>query len=272
MIRRALLCGALVLASSAWAGQPCEPATQDLEDTTKAADLANQVATFADASSDEVMLIARVGQDLSKYGLYFSHMGFLVKDHPKGKWLIVHKLNDCGTAHSAIFDEGLLNFFSDTPYKYEAGLWRLKPDVQVRLKKALLSRKAEDLHQRNYSMLAYPFSTKYQNSNGWVLELLAFSMAPEFEADSREGAQSWLKKEGYLPTTLELGAGTRLGARISKANIAFDDHPDDQRWNGKIQTVTVKSTVDWLERKGACQDVTCAAKHIVLRPAAPQLR
>lgn len=241
-----------------WAGQPCAETPPHPENLANAVTLAKRVADAADTMNDEVILIARVGQDLSKYGLYFSHMGFLVKDHPKGRWSVVHKLNECGTAKSALYDEGLTNFFSDNPVKYEGGLWRIKPEMQARLKKALLSRKAEDFNQPAYSMLAYPFSEKYQNSNGWALELLAFSLAPEYEADTRKAAQSWLKQERYVPTTLELGAGTRLGARVTKANIAFDDHPEELRWNNKIQTVTVKSVMDWLERKEACQDLLCA--------------
>lgn len=127
-----------------WAGQPCTETPPHPENLANAVTLAKRVADAADTMNDEVILIARVGQDLSKYGLYFSHMGFLVKDHPKGRWSIVHKLNECGTAKSALYDEGLTNFFSDNPVKYEGGLWRIKPEMQARLKKALLSRKAED--------------------------------------------------------------------------------------------------------------------------------
>jgi hypothetical protein len=257
-VRRAAFIGLLTAALPVWAGQVCEPRDITTAESLQSLTLAKKVEQVVDKLDDDVLLIARVGQDLSKYGLYYSHMGFLVKDHPKGRWSIVHKLNECGTATSAIFDEGLTNFFSDNPVKLEGGLWRLKPEVQARLKRVLLSRKVNDFNQPAYSMVAYPFSEKYQNSNGWVLEVLAFGLAPEYEADTRKTAQSWLKREGYVPTTLELGAGTRLGARISKANVAFDDHPDELRWNGKIQTVTVRSVIDWLEKEQACRDPECA--------------
>lgn len=263
-MKRLAIAALFALALPAWAGQACEPHEVTANQSMQSLGLAKKVEKVVDGFDDEVILIARVGQDLSKYGLYFSHMGFLVKDHPKGRWSIVHKLNDCGTAKSAIFDEGLTNFFSDDPVKLEGGLWRLKPEVQAKLKKILLGRKAEDFHQPAYSMVAYPFSEKYQNSNGWVLEVLAFSLAPEYEADNRKNAQAWLKKEGYQPSTLELGTMTRLGARISKANIAFDDHPEELRWNGKIQTVTVKSVIDWLEKEQACVDPECKTASVTL--------
>ena len=40
----------------------------------------------------------------------------------------------------------------------------------------------------------------------------------------------------------------RLGARISAANVSFDDHPNDKRFGGRIETVTADSVFAWLER------------------------
>jgi hypothetical protein len=65
---------------------------------------------------------------------------------------------------------------------------------------------------------------------------------------AREQAQAWLKFKGYEPTTLKLGPLTRLGGRITAANVAFDDHPNDKRFSDRIETVTVDSVFDWLQR------------------------
>jgi hypothetical protein len=107
------------------------------------------------------------------------------------------------------------------------------------------------LHTVAYNMLAYPWAQTYQQSNQWALETLAFAMEPA--ASSRERAQAWLQFKGYQPTTLRLGALTRLGARISSANIAFDDHPSDKRFSDRIETVTVDSVLHWLQRSGLGQ-------------------
>lgn len=56
--------------------------------------------------------------------------------------------------------------------------------------------------------------------------------------------------KGYEPTTLRLGAMTRLGARMSAANVAFDDHPNDQRFADRIETVSADSDFQWLQRAG----------------------
>jgi len=49
---------------------------------------------------------------------------------------------------------------------------------------------------------------------------------------------------------LDIPAVTRLGARMTAANIAFDDHPNEKRYAGRIETVTVDSVFEWLERSG----------------------
>ena len=49
---------------------------------------------------------------------------------------------------------------------------------------------------------------------------------------------------------LRIGALQRLGARVTSAHIAFDDHPNDKRFADRIETVGVDSVFAWLERSG----------------------
>lgn len=265
-MRRILACAALVLAAQqAAAGTPCEGRAPSPELTRMSMQIADATRTALEGVDDDVVLIARAGQDLSRYRLTYSHIAFAVREHPAGAWSVVHKLNSCGTATSSLYDEGLLNFFSDSPYRYQAGIWRLAPQAQARLKKALLGKKARDYHEPQYSLVAYPFSTRYQNSNGWALEMLAFALAPEDEANTRVTAQEWLKANGFQPTELDLGTLTRLGARVSKANVSFDDHPSELRWKGRIQTVTVDSIVTWLRTlPNGCQAMGCPETRVEL--------
>jgi hypothetical protein len=37
---------------------------------------------------------------------------------------------------------------------------------------------------------------------------------------------------------------------MTAANVAFDDHPNDKRFSGRIETVTVDSVFAWLQRSG----------------------
>ena len=57
-----------------------------------------------------------------------------------------------------------------------------------------------------------------------------------------------MKVKGYETTVLRTSPMTRLGARVAAANNAFDDHPSDRRCSGRIETVTVDSVFDWLQR------------------------
>ena len=265
------LIAALVVvgAQAATAGTPCEQGTPDAQTTAKAFSMAEKTREALGALDDQVVLIARAGQNLRRYGLGYSHMGFAVRQSDGG-WALVHKLNQCGTATSALYDEGLVNFFSDSPFRYQAGIWRLEPAVQNRLARALSGKKANDYHEPAYSMLAYPFSTKNQNSNGWLLEVLAFTLAPQDEANTRTSAQAWLRSQAYAPGTLELGTFTRLGARLTRANVSFDDHPDEQRWAGRIQTVTVDSVLQWLRTlPDGCRDKGCPEIRVELEDREP---
>ncbi|MFO0443986.1 MAG: DUF2145 domain-containing protein, partial [Betaproteobacteria bacterium] len=106
--------------------------------------------------------------------------------------------------------------------------------------------RVQRLHEPAYSMVAYPWARRYQQSNQWALETLALALEPG--GDTRERAQSWLRFKGYEPTVLRIPALTRLGARVGSAHIAFDDHPGALRYADHIETVTVDSVFAWLER------------------------
>jgi len=97
-------------------------------------------------------------------------------------------------------------------------------------------------------MVAYPWATDYQQSNQWAIELMAVAMGAR--GASRDAAQDWLKSAGYEPTELHVSTLQRLGARLTTANVSFDDHPNVLRFTGRIRTVTVDSVMAWLQRSG----------------------
>lgn len=246
--RTALAALALALPAFAHAGTPCEPGKTDAASFVNAMTLAEKVWKTLDQSDAQVALIARVGQDLSSYGLRYSHMAFVWRDHPKGRWLVVHELNQCGTAQSALFNEGLGNFFLDNMFAYESVIVVPGPASQARIAATLAAPDGARLHAANYNMLAYPFATTYQNSNQWVLETYAASMS-ELPVSDRAQAQAWLKLAGYQPITISIPAVKRLGARMFRANVAFDDQPFNRRMEGRIDTVTVDSMLRFLRQR-----------------------
>jgi hypothetical protein len=239
-----LIC--LQLQIPALAGRSCETKPSTPKAITMGMELAYKSLQVLEASGAQVALIARVGQDLSAYGVRYSHMGFVLRDHPKGRWLVIHELNACDTAESSLYDEGLGNFFLDDLFAYETKIVIPRAEEQVKLAALLVSNRASQLHSPRYNMLSYAFSTRYQNSNQWLLEVLAASNSvPE----GREQAQAWLQREGYQPDTIKLPTVTRLGARMFRANVAFDDHPFARRMSGLIDTVTVDSVLRFVKRR-----------------------
>jgi hypothetical protein len=257
-VMRPALCCALWAAASgaAQAGRPCENRPPSAHSVERAMSLAEHTSQHLTDSGARVVVLARVGQDLSRYGLRYSHLGLAYRDAPaaggdpsRPVWRVVHKLNQCGTAGSALYRQGLGEFFLDDLYEYEAAVVVLAPHVQAQLLATLRDNtRVAQLNTLAYNMLAYPWATTYQQSNQWALETLA--MTQDVAATTRERAQAWLRLKGYEPTPLHLSAFTRLGARATQANIAFDDHPNSKRFSDRIETVTVDSVFAWLNRSG----------------------
>lgn len=232
-----LLAGAV----NAHAGQACADTPLKPGEVLRSMALAQRTVQALEASGARVALVSRAGQDLSRYQVRYSHMGVAVRDHPRGRWTVVHALNDCGAASSGLYYEGMGNFFLTDLYRFEAQLVIPGSALQARLAALFATRTPLRMHEPRYNMLAYVYSTHYQNSNQWVLETIAAASAPPGDVATREEAQAWLKGLRYQPPTIEIPATVRLGARMFRANIAFDDHPFDRRMAGQIDTVTTEA-------------------------------
>lgn len=287
-LRRTIASLAVVLGAwatlPAQAGRPCEEQPQQAGDVVRGLQLAERTARALDATGAQVLLLARAGQDLRPYGLRWSHLGIVYREAPPapvdepeptlqrtawrqpvadaettrpstaaapGVWRVVHKLNHCGSADAAVYRQGLGEFFLDKPHRYEAAYAVLAPELQARLLPLLKDNEAvARLHEPRYSMVAYPWATAYQQSNQWAVETLAIAAEG---VRTRAQAQAWLQLRGYEPTVLKLGPLTRLGARLTAANVAFDDHPNEKRFADRIETTTVDSVFAWLPRAGLGQ-------------------
>ena len=256
-LRAALLAAAVALAglflfpTRSHAGRSCEQARPTAQQVQQGMALAERTSQALDASGARVVLLARAGQDLGPYGLRWSHVGIAYKTE-EGPWRVAHKLNQCGTAVAGLYRQGLGEFFLDDPWRYEAAWSVPSPAVQSKLVALLAASPAAGigrLHTPAYSLVSYAWADRYQQSNQWAIETLALAMAPSTLTDRRQ-AQAWLRGNGYAPTTLRLGPMTRLGGRMSKANVAFDDHPNEKRFADRIETVTADSVFAWLQRSG----------------------
>jgi hypothetical protein len=235
---------ALVLSLPAHAGRSCEIKPPEANRIEKGLTLAERTQVALNSSGANVVMLARAGQDLSKYGLRYSHLGWAYKS-ANGQWLVVHKLNSCGSADASIYRQGLGEFFLDDPYRFETAWVVPKLEVQEKLLALLQdSARMTAMHSKPYSVVSHAWATKYQQSNQWALETLAVAM--DGNIGTREQAQAWLKYKNYQPSVLKISALTRLGGRMTSANIAFDDHPNEKRFSDQIETITVDSMFSWM--------------------------
>lgn len=249
LVKAALLCLLFIQMTLSFAGTNCNNSPLKPEVYSRAAKQALALKNDLNRTQAKVALIARVGSDLSKYGLHYSHLGIAIKDFPgrKNKWTVVHLLNKCGTARSAIHAQGLMNFFLDDLFNMDYQITVLDPALQTKLDHTLRTPQVNKIHNAHYSMLAYPFSTRYQNSNQWVLE---FIEATDSGKPDRASVQKQLQAKHYKATLITLDAFTKLGASLFKANVRFDDHPAMEQRSNRYSSITVDSVVDYLQKQG----------------------
>lgn len=275
-LRPLLLCGALLGAALTAQAEPqCEEHHPTPQSLAAMFDVALTAGETLDAlDSVDVVIIARGGQDLSKYGLRHSHLAFLLRE-ADGNWRAVHLLNHCKSPQSELFREGLSTFIGESGSHTDLRIGVPTPAVR----KALIAMltppaiQARALHEPRYSVVAYPFRDEYQNSNQWVLEVLAAALAHEDDGTlliKRAQAQAWLKERDYRPSTLHIGVAKRLGARFFVPNAAVTDHPASERISGNYSVVTVESVFDFLAQRHALQQELTVAHVPVDGAAAPK--
>ncbi len=269
MLRTALAIALALFTFAAHAGQACTEKRLAPDEVRAALTLALDVEQALDRADAHVAIVARAGRDLTRYGLRYSHVAFAWRDHPRGAWTMVEELNACGTATSALFDDGFGDFFLDDMFAYEAAIVVPSPAVQRRIGALLAARAAGRLHEPRYNLVAYPWSTRYQNSNQWVLEATAAALA-EHETGGRAEAQAWLRAQRFRPATIHVFALERLGGELTRANVAFDDHPLDRRMAGAIDVVSAESVLAFVRRidPGATTIVLSVGRPMAV-PSAP---
>lgn len=231
------------------AGQACAERSATPEGSAKSAQLSSQVRNLLEHQQHSFVLVARSGVDLSEFGLGHSHVGVAWRDHPRGRWFTFHLLNRCGTGQSELVEQGLEDFYNVELHDYVALVAAPSFSMQVKLQKAFFSQIATTLHEREYNMIAHPFSTKYQNSNQWILEVMATAMSPDGQVVSRGAVQAWLKSNGFVPSLIPIGPGKRAGARLFSPHVRFSDHTDEEWQAGRYAVVSVESVLAFIKLK-----------------------
>jgi hypothetical protein len=235
------LAAALLLAAGgvAQAGSPPRGCDRPIEVTATQQDrllrFAAVVREALAASGAEMALIARSGTDLSRFGLRYSHAGVALADGLGMPWAVRQLYYACAEGQPRLFDQGLAGFVSGSDDASVGYVRLLLPPPEAATQWADAARDkplALGLLNARYSANAYAFSTRYQNCNQWVAELIAAATAG---TTAREDAQAWLQREGYAPQPVHASPWLMLAGRFVPW-LHFDDHPPEQLAAGAVQT------------------------------------
>lgn len=209
----------------------------------------------------------------------FSHVGFLVRNHPnapalkpgEGKmWRTRHMLRPCEIKDPKtefekiqqrdlnvpyLWDEGALNFFADNPHELKIRYLVPAPELQDALMRTVFRENIYELNSRYYNAAANWRNTKESNSNQWVLEVLAAATRPASQVQSRRDAQEILAKMNYRPTKILFQGHKALayipGARKIAPYLTY--HAEEQPYyqkGGLGEVISALSVEDFMERNG----------------------
>jgi hypothetical protein len=226
-------------------------------------------------SGQGVALVSRAGTDLSRFEMRYSHAGLALKASDNTPWSVRQLYYVCDEAAPKLYDQGLAGFLiganqSELGY---LSVVMLPPLEGAALERAALDkRRALQLLAADYSANAYPFSTRYQNCNQWVAELLAATLGDLGEgADNelRPQAQAWLKAQGYRPASFEIGFKPLLwGAVAFIPWVHNDDHPAEDLAAARYR-VSMPASIEAFvkDRMAAAQRIEFChnGKHVLVR-------
>jgi hypothetical protein len=206
------------------------------------------------ASGQPMALLARSGLDLARFGIRYSHAGISLQASQNTPWSVRQLYYACDEQKPRIFDQGMAGFVLGTDNAaigYVSAVL-LPPAAATAVESAALdNRQALALLHPAYSANAYAYGLRYQNCNQWVIEMLAMALgdlgAPDDAAQdlapniaqntapgsadrptppaARAQAQTWLRQQGYLPSTVNVGSRLLMWAGAFIPLIHSDDHP-----------------------------------------------
>jgi hypothetical protein len=91
----------------------------------------------------------------------------------------------------------------------------------------------------------------YQNSNEWVLEVIAMAQGRLRGQTilNRADAQKMHEALGYRGSKVQVSFFEQLFGGLFKPNVAFSDHPHEAFHNGWFEFVSVRSIKEYLARQ-----------------------
>ena len=188
-----------------------------------------RIKAALEGSGQRVALVARSGIDLSRFAQRYSHAGVSLRASRATPWAVRQLYFDCERRQARLFDQGLAAFVlgTDDPDLGFLSVLLLPAAAADEVERAALDDElALQLLGASYSANAYPFDTRHQNCNQWLVELLGVAWGGLARGDDLRGrAQGWLQGAGYQPTRIELRPPLWTGLAAFVPWLHTDDHP-----------------------------------------------
>ena len=242
-----------------------------------ALEMGGKLVKLANDNNATVLLVSRAGSDMSNRTFYqggkevkqkFSHIGIMHKISLKDgrtAWRFTHLLNTCAGPTSDIYTQKVPQFFLDDPYKYDVIVTipsqKLQDGISAVLEEGRVvemdqnkeeevglvkAGTAKALHHDRYNNIANPFSMMYQNSNMWVLSVIA---AAQSGLKTRAEVQKYYESTTrFEPTQVKLGFFTRTIGVGFASNSANDDKTPEEMSSGKLNFVSASGTHKYVEQ------------------------
>ncbi len=230
--------------------ETCQTKSLASASLSSASNQAVKLLSRLNKSDTNIAILARVGGDLSSKGLKYTHAGIAWRKDPFDKWKVTHMLNNCGTANSKIYQQGLLDFFLDDPHSYDSLITIPRKNLADHLLQIVLKKDFEKVLTLKYSMIAYPRSTEFQNSNQWVLETIAVAQGRirGINIENRLQAQTLLDHNRFKGTYVRIWFLEAVMGGFFKNNVYFRDHTEEEKASGRYEFVSARSITDYLKQ------------------------
>jgi len=127
----------------------------------------------------------------------------------------------------------------------EAGIIIPSPALQRRILAVMASEDYQALHHENYSLLSNPHDAEFQNSNEFLLDVMAAAL---WETTDREQLKVNLAAH-FQPARVRLNVFERLFGPIVDRRVEFADH------DGGVYTTTFGSIADFVDSNAYALEV-----------------
>jgi hypothetical protein len=232
------------MCSSSFAGSK-QVVTDGLISPQELVPFAKKVEQYAASKGARIFLIARLGSPKSELpdDIEFTHVGLAVYSDITTRTGEVVRGYAIHNLYQNADDLSVSNLVMDYPVDFFMGVAELKAGIiiptlqlQQKLLASLESGVNKRLHNANYSIIANPYSSSYQNCTEHILDIIFSSIyGIEDHAQIKANEQAYFK-----PQDIKISPFKRLLAPMLSSEVSVSDH------QGEIKTTTFSTIAKFL--------------------------